>query len=290
MSLTTAMFTGLTGLDAHSKKLDVISNNISNANTVGFKSSRALFETQLANTLSRGTGPDAETGGTNPSQIGRGVNFAGTQRDHTNGSIQSTGVNTHMALEGGGFFTVKNGQQMQYTRNGSFDLNANNKLVSPNGGVVQGYGVDDNFNVQKGQVQDLEIPLGELTVAEATRNVTFDGNLNASGPTATRGALINSQALDDGSTGSAATAGTMLTDLEDASSGTSLFSTGDVITLKGAEKGGKGVGTFKFEVGASNTTGAEDNGRRHRQPEPERNSPPSTDLVPVHTRKLDDYR
>ena len=260
MSLSTAMFTGLTGLDVHSRQLDVISNNISNSNTPGFKSSRSLFETQLSDTLSRGTGPDGDSGGTLPSQIGLGVDFGGTQRDHTNGSIQPTGVKTHMALEGDGFFALRQGNNSLYTRNGTFDLNSNNKLVAPNGGVVQGYGIDDNFNVERGALEDITIPLGDLTVAEATRNVSLDGNLNASGPTATRGAEINSQALNDATTGAAATAASQLTDLEDAGSGASLFSTGDVITLKGAEKGGKSIGTFKFEVGPTNTSGADDNG------------------------------
>ena len=90
MSLTTALFTGLTGMGTHTKALDVIGNNITNVNTIGFKGSRAIFESQLSNNLTLGTGPTSETGGINPVQIGFGVQFAGTQRNLTNGSIQPT--------------------------------------------------------------------------------------------------------------------------------------------------------------------------------------------------------
>ncbi|QNN21445.1 flagellar hook-basal body complex protein [Planctomycetales bacterium ZRK34] len=259
MSLTTALFTGLTGMDVHTKSLDVIGNNITNVNTFGFKGSRALFQSQLTNNLSLGTAPDGVTGGTNPLSIGLGVSFSGTQRNFTNGSIQPTGVNTDLALEGNGFFILRQLDGPYYTRAGTFDLDAEKNLVSPEGGIVQGYGVDENFNIVPGILGDINIPLGTLTVAEATRNVDFAGNLNASGTLATVGSNTTTQALTDLGSAAAATAATTLTNLS--SDGINpLFSAGDVITIQGAEKGGKSLGTFKFEVGAVNTTGADANG------------------------------
>jgi len=260
MSLTTALFTGLTGMDVHSKSLDVIGNNITNVNTFGFKGSRALFESQLTNNLSLGTAPTGQSGGTNPTSIGLGVQFSGTQRDMTNGSIQPTGVNTDMAIEGNGFFILRQPDGPAYTRAGTFDLDANKNLAGPSGGIVQGYGVDENFNIVPGVTEDINIPLGTLTVAEATRNVNFAGNLNASGTIADTGTAISSQALSDlGAGGAAATAATDLTDLS--SDGVNpLFAAGDVITVQGVEKGGKSLGTFTFEANATNTTGSDANG------------------------------
>ena len=263
MSLTTALFTALTGMDVHTKSLDVIGNNITNVNTVGFKGSRAMFQNQLSNNLSAGTGPNGASGGTNPSQIGLGVLFAGTQRNFANGSIQPTGITTDLALEGPGFFVIREGQQKLYTRAGQFDLDRDNNLVSTRGGIVQGFGVDDNYNLVTGVTQDVNIPLGSLTVAEATRNVNFAGNLNASGTTASAGSTTSSQAMFDisGGTPSATAAGaaTLLTDLS--SDGTApMFATGNVITLQGAEKGGKALRSFTFEVGAANTTNSDGNG------------------------------
>ncbi len=78
MASTTAMFTGLSGLNANARNLDVIGNNIANVNTTAFKSNRMLFASQFARNLSMGSTPGDNTGGTNPAQIGLGVTIAGT--------------------------------------------------------------------------------------------------------------------------------------------------------------------------------------------------------------------
>jgi flagellar hook protein FlgE len=259
MSLNTALFTGLTGMDANSKNLEVIGNNIVNTNTNGFKANRGIFETQLSQNLSFGSGPDAVSGGTNPTQIGLGTRFAATLRNMNNGPIATTGIGTDLAIEGQGFFTLRQGVANTYTRAGNFDLNSERDLVAIDGGVVQGYGVDSNFNVVQ-VLQDINIPVGTLTIAESTRNVNFAGNLNASGTVAQNGTQITSQALVDGAA-VAATGATLLSDLRAASApATPLFIVGDTVTIQGAEKGGKAVGTFTFQVGAANTTGADDFG------------------------------
>lgn len=256
MSLTTALFTGLTGMDVHGKSLDVIGDNITNVNTAGFKSSRAVFETQLSSNLSLGTAPSAESGGTNPTQIGLGTKFGGTQRNMGNGAIQSTGKNTDLALEGAGFFILEQNGKSSYTRNGSFDLDSERRLVAPNGARVQGYGVDQNFNITQGGLDDIQIPVGSLTLAEATRNVELAGNLNASGATASNGARIASGAMTDLNNPGPADESTLLTDLS-RNGADPLFQTGDVVTINGAEKGGKLLGNHAFEVGPDNTTDAD---------------------------------
>lgn len=257
MSLTTALFTALTGMNTHSQSLDVIGNNIANVNTVGFKGSRALFETQLSSSLTFGSAPSADSGGTNPTQIGLGVTFGGTQKNMTNGAIQPTGVNTDLAVEGNGFFIVEQGDAEMYTRSGQFDLDSDRKLVTPSGAVLKGFGVDSNFNVVPNVLQDVEIPIGTLTIAEATRNVDFVGNLNASGDVAFNGSQNTSDALVDGGA-AAVTGATALTDTRSAATpATPLFTTGDVITIDRVEKGGKALGATTFEVGPANTTNSD---------------------------------
>ncbi len=247
MASTTALFTGLGGLNVNSRRLEVIGNNISNVNTTAFKSNRMLFSSAFNRTVSLGTGPTANSGGTNPGQVGLGVTMAGTQRNFNNGAISPTGINTDLAIEGDGFFVVERNEEQFYTRAGSFQLNSNNDLVSLSGDRVQGYVIDDEFNIIDGSLENLNIPLGTLTIAEATSNVTFNGNLNADGEVATTGSLTRFAALTSGG-GTAATAATALTALDGP-----LFAADDVITINGAERGGKVVPDASFTVTATST-------------------------------------
>ncbi|MBL0927871.1 MAG: flagellar hook-basal body complex protein [Phycisphaerales bacterium] len=248
MGSTTALFTGLSGLNANARRLEVIGNNIANVNTTAFKSNRMLFSTTFARNYNLGSQPAETSGGTNPFQVGLGVNVAGTQRNFANGAVGATGIPTDMALEGDGMFIVKRGSQQLFTRSGAFQLNSRNDLVTVTGERVQGYGVDDRFNIVAGRVQDMNIPLGVLKLAEATRNVNFSGNLNADGTVATAGTSLVFGALRVG--GSGATLTTPLTGLD----GTP-FADGDRITIDGAQRGGKTVPVRTFTVTATTTVG-----------------------------------
>src|SRR5213078_3139675 len=104
MALTSALFTGLSGLDVNQARLNVIGNNIANANTVAFKSSRALFKTQFYVTDSAGSPSNSNFGGSNPSQRGLGAQVGSIEKNFDPGSIEPTGRATDMALEGNGFF------------------------------------------------------------------------------------------------------------------------------------------------------------------------------------------
>jgi flagellar hook protein FlgE len=102
---------------------------------------------------------------------------------------------TDMAIEGEGFFiTQLNGERL-FTRDGSFLTNENNELVSSSGAYVMGYGLNGSGEIQYGELQPITIPLGQSTVAEATQNVYFTGNLNASGDVATTGSIIGTEAF-----------------------------------------------------------------------------------------------
>lgn len=261
MGLSTSLFSGLSGLAANSQMLTVAGNNIANVNTTAFKRSRITFESQFSQTLSSGSAPSADLGGTNPTQIGLGTRLGSIRRDFTSGGLQPTGVSTDMAIEGNGFFVANVAGERRYTRDGGFILDRDFNLVAPgSGGLIQGYGVDDDFNVVDGVLQNINIPIGVLTLAEATTQAKFAGNLNAGGDIATQGALITGAAMysDAGATIPAA-ATDSLDALFDAD-GNAMFVDGDVITLTGASRGGATLRDYTFQVGAANTTDSDANG------------------------------
>ena len=107
MGLTSALYTGLTGLNSNQFRIDVIGDNIANINTVAFKGGRASFQTQFSQTFSAGSAPGQAEGGTNPMQIGLGSVLGAIQKQFTPGSIETTGVGTDLAVEGNGFFILR---------------------------------------------------------------------------------------------------------------------------------------------------------------------------------------
>lgn len=261
MASTTAMFTALTGLTANARSLDVIGNNVANVNTTAYKTNRMLFSTQFSRNLSIGTAPGETTGGNNPGQIGLGVRMAGTQRDFRDGAVSPTGDARDLAIEGSGFFIVNRGGADLYTRAGAFRLNAQNDLTTIEGYRVRGYAVDAGFNVVRGALTDLNIPVGTLTLAEATRNIQFSGNLNAGGAEATQGAIINLGALVVGAgatvpptTPNLAETTSLLMELEDAGSpGVPSFPVGSIIRMQQVQKGTRTLPTADFSVTATST-------------------------------------
>ncbi|MEX2213106.1 MAG: flagellar hook-basal body complex protein [Phycisphaeraceae bacterium] len=252
MGLTTAMYTGLSGLVANSQAIQVTGDNIANVNTVGYKSSRADFQSQITQVLRQSTGPSGELGGTNPSLVGFGVAFGSIAKNFSGGSVQTTGVNTEMAIEGEGFFILDFAGSQRFSRAGNFLLDRNNNLVNPNGGLVQGFGVDNDFNVVQGTLQSLNVPIGTSTLAEATENVRFAGNLNAGGNITTQGSITTSSTIfsDVGLT-TQAVAGDALTSLFNANG--QMFNLGDIITVQDATKGSAKLPPHTFEVGAAVT-------------------------------------
>ncbi len=254
MASTMAFFTGVSGLNAHARRLDVISNNIANVNTTAFKSSRAIFETQFSRTLREGSKPNTDIGGSDPYQVGMGVKVAGTQRNMTDGTISGSGNQRDLAIEGDGFFVLRQGTSQVYTRAGDFRADALQNLVTVDGDVVQGYGVDSNFNIITGAVKDVKIPLGSMTIAEATTTVRFAGNLNADGDLPTHGSLTTLMAtLTEGfsliSTATVPalapdvlTTDSLLTEIEDPllpGSDTPMFSSGQTLEIRNAERGNR---------------------------------------------------
>lgn len=258
MGLTSALFTGLSGLNASQFRLDIIGDNIANINTTAFKGSRTLFQTQFARTLSAGTKPSGAQGGTNPSQIGLGATVGAIQRSFTPGSVEATGVPSDLAIEGDGFFVLRTAEnESVFTRDGSFTLSADNRLISADGFFVQGFSVNSNFQLIPGAVGDVSIPVGALTTAGATSSAQLDGTLNSSGPVATQGTILHSQILFNAATTvqlNAGDTGLALTNVANSSGGPALFNNGDIITVTGVKRGGRDIPNEQFIVGTTGTT------------------------------------
>ena len=217
MGVSTSLYSGLSGIKAHQRRMDVIGHNIANVNTPGFRSSQALFRTAFAQTLSIGTAPTAGLGGVNPVQVGLGTTVGATRTNFNQGSIETTGVPSDLAISGNGFFIVQDGSgRPYYTRDGSFSLGADQVLTNSKGMRVLGWMADENFQItQSGAGESITIPIGSMRLAMATQNIHLTGNLNSNGTIGTQGSLLGTQGLIDNSTGLAATAGTLLTDLTD---------------------------------------------------------------------------
>ncbi len=200
MGLQSALSTALTGLTAAETSIDVVGNNVANANTVGFKESHVSFATQFLQTQSIGSAPTDATGGTNPRQTGLGVKVAEISPEFTQGTIEISANPLDLAIQGDGFFLVQGSQgETLYTRNGQFKTNSRNEIVTINGQRVLGFGVDENFEIQTTQIVPITIPLGAAAVAQATENVTITGELNPNGEVGSVPEIIQSSILSDGS-------------------------------------------------------------------------------------------
>lgn len=266
MASTIAMFTALSGLNASSRQLDVIGDNIANVNTNGFKASRVVFADNFNITMRGATAPGDTTGGTNPLQVGTGVKVAGTQRDTRQGTLAPTGDGRDLAIDGPGYFAIQRGNEQFFTRAGSFRLDQASNLVTVNGDFVLGFGVDADFQIQPTTLTPLSINLGGTTVAEATRNVSVSGNFDASGVVAAQGtrlrlsgaqglglSLITGATVPPGA-GNVVETTSLLTEV--AVSGdptTPRFQAGQVIQVDGARRGGALVPTSTFTVAAGST-------------------------------------
>ncbi len=177
----TAIFTGVTGLQAFQRKLDVIANNIANVNTTAFKGARVSFGDLFSQTIEGAGAPSGNFGGTNPSQVGLGVKLMSIDINHTQGSLTQTGVSSDLAIQGAGFFVLSDGIGQVFSRDGSFSLNANGQLVHTATGLfVQGFPAVDGVVDTQAPVGNISVPLGGSSIVQATSSTTLTGNLTAS--------------------------------------------------------------------------------------------------------------
>lgn len=188
-----SLYSGVSGLQNHQTRMDVIGNNISNVNTTGFKCGRVNFQDMISQQVGGAAKPTEELGGVNPKDVGLGMTIATIEQVFSQGNLQTTGVSTDVAIQGNGFFILKDGDESFYTRNGQFGLDSNGTLVNPaNGQRVQGWMARDLNGEQIVQTAatptDLVVPVGSKDPAKATENVLFACNLNKNTPEILEGA------------------------------------------------------------------------------------------------------
>src|SRR5580692_3641621 len=167
----------LSGLDASSEELSVISNNLANMNTVGFKSSDTNFQDLFYDQI-------GSTANGNPQQIGVGVSVASVEGNFSQGTLETTGTPTDVAISGNGFFVVNNNGIQQYTRAGNFSLASNGDLETVDGSNVMGYAAQNGVISSNQTLTPLTIPLGVTTPAKTTSYMQLLTNLDASDGTA----------------------------------------------------------------------------------------------------------
>ncbi|MBP5159254.1 MAG: flagellar hook protein FlgE [Lachnospiraceae bacterium] len=180
-----SLFSGVSGLKVHQTKMDVIGNNISNVNTVGFKKSSVNFSDILYQTTSAASGPNNVTGtaGINAKQIGLGSTVASITAAMTeSGGSQRTDNALDIMIEGDAFFIVNNGSSNFFTRAGAFMVDANGTLCNAGGYKVMGWQVDPNDprKAVADTVSELRVmaPENLYVEPEPTRNVYFTGNID----------------------------------------------------------------------------------------------------------------
>jgi flagellar hook protein FlgE len=173
MSLFSALNTGVSGLNASSDNLSVIGDNIANADTTGFKSSRATFEEMFSQSLIGGAGT-----------IGTGTRTGAVEKILTQGSLQNTGVPTDLALQGGGMFVVHGTHAGQtgtfFTRDGGFTVDRSGYLVNSAGLRVQGFPADAKGSINP-SLNDLQVG-NSVSAPQPTSSVTIKANLQADAP------------------------------------------------------------------------------------------------------------
>ncbi|MBO7155114.1 MAG: flagellar hook-basal body complex protein, partial [Campylobacter sp.] len=178
-----ALWSGVTGLQAHQVAMDVEGNNIANVNTVGFKYSRASFADLFSQTQKVATAPQGDLGGKNSMQIGLGSTVNTVTKIFKQGTIQTTDKQSDMAIQGDGFFVVSadGGKTYMYTRNGDFSLDSQGNFVDRNGYVVQGWMRNEDTGTidPTSPLSNIVIEPGMAMEANPTSELAIIANLNS---------------------------------------------------------------------------------------------------------------
>ena len=181
-----SLFSGVSGLKVHQTKMDVIGNNISNVNTIGFKSSSVTFSDVFYQTTQNASGPNATTGttGKNAKQIGLGSSVASISSSiTTSGASERTDNPFDVMIEGDSFFIVNSGGSNYFTKAGSFNVDAQGTLCTSSGAAVMGWQVDKNDASKT--VADAVTPLSIMSPEnmyakpEATSSLYISGNIDS---------------------------------------------------------------------------------------------------------------
>lgn len=165
MGILSSMYTGVSGIQANGEALGIISDNIANANTVGFKTSRAEFADVVAKSLKGVLGGH---------QIGRGAKLNGVTQIFSQGSVTQTDKATDVALTGDGFFVVDTPEGRAYTRNGSFNFNKDGELVNVDGNLIKGFKADEDGKITT-KLENIKL---DRTIIDAKKTEKVDISMN----------------------------------------------------------------------------------------------------------------
>jgi flagellar hook protein FlgE len=253
-----ALMAGVTGLQAHQRMLDVAGNNLANVNTIGYKSSRIIFSELLAQVLKRASAPTTTVGGSNPQQIGSGVQVGSISPDMAQGNLINTSNPLDLAIEGEGYFVLSDGSRNVYTRAGAFTVDADSNLVDPSTGyIVQRIGtVGESEGFQTPGDTNTKVPYDLAMPATATSEIQVSGNLSAdSSLTASQTNLLRS-ATTYTSSGGNATAGTRISDLDQFSGAFGVADIDGKLYVSGVQPDGTAItDAVGLDVGINTTLG-----------------------------------
>lgn len=168
MGILSSLYTGVSGMTAQGEALGVISDNIANANTIGFKASRAEFQDIISKNLKGILGGN---------QIGRGVKIGAVNPILSQGNVDATEKVTDLAVSGDGYFKVKGSDGDSFTRDGSFHFDKEGYLVTNDNQRVQGFQADEKGNILN-KMADIKFPRA-LIPAKGTSEVKLDLNLDS---------------------------------------------------------------------------------------------------------------
>jgi len=172
MAISSSLYSGISGLNTNGNAMAVIGNNIANTNTIGFKSSRAVFSDLLSASINGSGGA---------SQVGRGTGLSTIDNVFSQGTFESTESNTDLAIEGTGLFVLREptGTTSYYSRAGAFRYDGEGYLVNPEGFRVQGIEFDAEGNPTAGNASDIQVNGNSAIPANMTANMTLSTNLDA---------------------------------------------------------------------------------------------------------------
>ncbi|HEX3437224.1 MAG TPA: flagellar hook protein FlgE [Pseudacidobacterium sp.] len=174
-----SFFIPISGLEADNTALNTIANNLSNMNTVAYKSQDAQFSDLFYQQV-------GETGSGDPEQVGAGTQVGAISTDFASGTANpETGIPQDVALDGDGFFVVQNGGTQEYTRAGDFALSSNGYLQTQSGQQVMGYPASNGVVNTNAALTAIQIPVGQVEQPQATTTMSLTANLDASAATGT---------------------------------------------------------------------------------------------------------
>ncbi len=176
-----SLYAAISGLRNHQTRMDTIGNNIANVNTVGYKSSRVTFEESLSQLIQGASRGVDGGGGTNPMQVGLGMNIGSIDSRMSQGNLESTGLITDLSVEGKAYFAVSDGKGTYFTRNGAFQFDSSGQMVLPtNGMVLQGRIADKDGKFPQGAlIGNIRVPFNDQAPAKASTEVSYARNLDS---------------------------------------------------------------------------------------------------------------